>query len=678
LPIWSQIARKLAGWQLVPRTRLAYFTLYTLAIEAVLLLLEWILARTGAGGAAEMLSGWSTFMGWVLAILLFILALRWFRSYFLWSVRNRLIATYLFIGGVPVALITAMAIGSGYVVLEHVATFVAVSEIRSQERALAAANAAAVEEIEHHSATPEQIAAQDPAFPGRSITVLSPSAAPPWLKSGFAGMVTEHGHLYLRAANSASTPRGLQMVVSSVPFDQKMLARVAAKVGALSVTWIDYQQDNESGRWRVTAPGVNPNVVLPPGINAGSVPSPLTSLDFELPFGGLIQSTDWETGDSATRLFLGGTTRFSSLYSYLAASMGVWTGTVGIVLAVLAIALALVVLAALIIGISLTRRITYSVANLYKATQYVNRGDFTHRIQVRERDQLATLQLAFNSMTESLQRLIAEQKERERLQSELEIAHEVQAQLFPQSAVGTSSLELYGICKPARIVSGDYYDFLSYGPDQVGIAVGDISGKGISAALLMATIHSAVRAYEQEQMLSVDTAAAYGATNRVATLAPQMAIASPGQMLWLLNRHLYQSTQPEKYATMFLGFYDDLKHRLTYSNAGHLPPIVLSRDGSVRRLTAGGTVVGLFPECDYCEEAVELYQGDIFIAFSDGMTEPENEFGEFGEERLIETIAAYRDLPLPRITEHAVSAIQDWIGSTEQPDDITLVLARRM
>jgi sigma-B regulation protein RsbU (phosphoserine phosphatase) len=149
-------------------------------------------------------------------------------------------------------------------------------------------------------------------------------------------------------------------------------------------------------------------------------------------------------------------------------------------------------------------------------------------------------------------------------------------------------------------------------------------------------------------------------------------------MLWLLNRHLFQSTQPEKYATLFLGFYDDIKHRLTYSNGGHLPPIVLSRDGSVRRLETGGTVVGLFPDCEYEEETVELYPGDIFIAFSDGMTEPENEFGEFGEARLIETIAAYRHLPLSRITEHAISAVQDWIGSTEQPDDITLVLARRI
>ncbi len=179
-------------------------------------------------------------------------------------------------------------------------------------------------------------------------------------------------------------------------------------------------------------------------------------------------------------------------------------------------------------------------------------------------------------------------------------------------------------------------------------------------------------------MLSVGAAAAYGTNTRVAALEAQVAPASPAQMLWLLNRHLFQSTQPEKYATLFLGFYDDVNQRLTYSNAGHLPPIVLARDGSVRRLEKGGTVVGLFPDRDYEEETVELYPGDIFIAFSDGITEPENEFGEFGEERLIETIAAYRHLPLARITEHAISAIQDWIGSTEQPDDITLVLARRI
>jgi sigma-B regulation protein RsbU (phosphoserine phosphatase) len=412
-------------------------------------------------------------------------------------------------------------------------------------------------------------------------------------------------------------------------------------------------------------------------ISAGRVPDPVTALDRELDFGGPIQVTDWVNGSLRTRI-LGGTTRFSTVYSYLTASMGIGSTAIVFALIGLAVAFAIVVLIALLIGINLTRKITYSVANLYRATQHINRGDFTHRIDVRSKDQLAALQVSFNSMTDNLEKLIAEQKEKERLQSELEIAHEVQAQLFPQSNVGTSTLELHGICQPARIVSGDYYDFLSYGPEQVMVAVGDISGKGISAALLMATIHSAVRAYEQEQLLSVSTAAAYGTTGRITAVESRVAPPSPAQMLWLLNRHLFQSTQPEKYATLFLGFYDDQKHRLTYSNAGHLPPIVLAADGSVRRLCSGGTVVGLFMDREYEEETVELYPGDIFIAFSDGITEPENEFGEFGEERLIETIAACRHQPLERISEHTISAVQDWIGSTEQPDDITLVLARRI
>jgi sigma-B regulation protein RsbU (phosphoserine phosphatase) len=671
---------------MVPRSRLAHFTLYTAGMEAVLIALLWLLKLVGAERAAGTLSGWASFLGWVLAILLIVVTFRWFRSYVLWSVRSRLIVTYLFIGGVPVTLLAAMAIGSGYVAMEHLATFVAVSEIRAQEQNLAATNAAAVEELERHSGSPEQIAARDQAFPGQSITVVPQSTAPAWLKDGFASLVSDRGHLYLRAAHSARLKEPV-MVISSVPFDQKILAKVAAKLGSLTITWADFdnvknvKKDNANKAAARQEDGVSVRVVrVGEGehLSAGSVPPPFGRFDRELIFGGLVQAVDGETGGSDAGIFLGGTTRFSVLYSTLSASMGIWTGTVGIFLLVAAIALALVVLAALLIGISLTRKITYSVANLYRATQHINRGDFTHRIEVRERDQLAALQVAFNSMTESLERLILEQKEKERLQSELEIAHEVQSNLFPQSVSGTSTLELYGVCRPARIVSGDYYDFLSYGPDQVGIAVGDISGKGISAALLMATIHSAVRAYEQEQLISVSTAAAYGTNTRMAAVEAQVVPASPAQMLWLLNRHLFQSTQPEKYATLCLGFYDDIQHRLTYSNAGHLPPIVLSGDGSVRRLDHGGTVVGLFPDCDYEEETVELYSGDIFIAFSDGITEPENEFGEFGEDRLIETIAAHRHLPLARITEHVISAIQDWIGSTEQPDDITLVLARRI
>ncbi len=663
----------------MPRTRLALSTLYLAGITALLLLLQWLLKLANAPSAADALSGWTTFLGWVTSMLLLWLGLRWLRDNVMWSVRNRLIVTYLFIGGVPVTLAVAIALLSGYLVLGDLAVFSAVSEIKSEASRLGAANAAAEEEITRHSSTPETITARDTSFPGRSITVVPTSSLPGWVKDGFTGLVNEKGHIYLRAANSHRDSHGQTTVVSSVLFDRKFLARIASKVGALTLYSLDPQlnggdKSQESNLFNPQDPAAKAGSGR---ISAGSVPAPAIALDREFSFVGLIQVIDWTDGSSRTRI-MEVATRFSTVYSYLTASMGIGSTVIIAALIGLAFAFAIVVLIALLIGIGLTRKITYSVANLYRATQHINRGDFSHRIDVRSKDQLAALQVSFNSMTENLQKLIAEQKEKERLQSELEIAHEVQAQLFPRANVGTSTLQLHGICRPARIVSGDYYDFLCYGPEQVMVAVGDISGKGISAALLMATIHSAVRAYEQEQLVSVGMAAAYGTHNRVAAFEPRVAPPSPAQMLWLLNRHLFQSTQPEKYATLFLGFYDDDKHRLTYANAGHLPPIVLAADGTVRRLETGGTVVGLFPDCDYAEETVELYPGDIFIAFSDGITEPENDFGEFGEDRLIETVAANRHLPLERITEHVISAVQDWIGSTEQPDDITVVLARRI
>jgi phosphoserine phosphatase RsbU/P len=151
---------------------------------------------------------------------------------------------------------------------------------------------------------------------------------------------------------------------------------------------------------------------------------------------------------------------------------------------------------------------------------------------------------------------------------------------------------------------------------------------------------------------------------------------SPGGLLSLLNHQLYESTPSEKYATLFLGNYDGRSRRLTYSNGGHLPPILISQDGSIRRLDQGGTVVGLFDALSFDEASVILRPGDIFLAYSDGVTEPENDFGEFGEERLIELVRDRWSEPLSRITEAVTAAVDDWIGDKEQPDDITLVLAR--
>ena len=199
-------------------------------------------------------------------------------------------------------------------------------------------------------------------------------------------------------------------------------------------------------------------------------------------------------------------------------------------------------------------------------------------------------------MTASLDRLLAEQREKERLQNELSIAQEVQANLFPQANISLPMLELHGACYPAQTVSGDYYDFLLFGDAGLEIALVDISGKGISAALLMATLHSAVRAYRfagGELVMAGDFAAASRGFSGGENGECGDMFEEPARILALLNRHLYRSTQPEKYATLFLAHYDGASSRLTYSTGGQLPPLLLRADDTVTRLDCGGTVVGL-------------------------------------------------------------------------------------
>ncbi len=349
------------------------------------------------------------------------------------------------------------------------------------------------------------------------------------------------------------------------------------------------------------------------------------------------------------------------------------------ILLAIAIVLAIIELLALVIGTTLTRTITGAVAQLYRATQHIDRGDFSHRIPVKSSDQLAQLAISFNSMTASIEKLIIEQKEKQRMENELVIAQEVQAQLFPREIRQLKSLEVHGFCRPARTVSGDYYDFLTVNTDKMILAAGDVSGKGISAALLMATIHSAVRAYSMEGIPLLSEPVAVGAaagSGMMIAAGVEGVEVSPGALLALLNHQLYESTPQEKYATLFLASYDGPSRKLTYSNGGHLPPIIIGEDGALRRLDQGGTVVGLFDNLAFDEASLHLKPGDIFIAYSDGITEPENDFGEFGEKRLVEVIRQNRDLPLDEITQLVTSAVDDWIGDKEQPDDITLVLAR--
>jgi sigma-B regulation protein RsbU (phosphoserine phosphatase) len=421
-------------------------------------------------------------------------------------------------------------------------------------------------------------------------------------------------------------------------------------------------------------------VLFRPIFVVGNLPPPTSNMDFEIPLAGTsLSAVDWKTGRQEPGAAVRVRTRPSVLYAHLFEALGEYVQGVEYVLLGVGIFFAIIELIALFIGTRMTRTVTAAVAQLYEATKHVDRGDFSHRIPVKSADQLSELALSFNSMTASIEKLVLEQKEKQRLENELTIAQEVQAQLFPRQISELESLEVHGFCRPARTVSGDYYDFLTASSHKLILAVGDISGKGISAALLMATIHSAVRAYSVESLPQMREPVAVGAlagAGRIMATWPEGIEVSPGALLGLLNHQLYESTPPEKYATLFLGIYDGRSHQLTYSNGGHLPPILIARNGGIRRLEAGGTVIGLFDNMSYEEGSVEMKPGEIFLAYSDGVTEPENDFGEFGEQRLIDLVSDNRSLPLPQISQLVTTAVENWIGDNEQPDDVTLVLAR--
>jgi serine phosphatase RsbU (regulator of sigma subunit) len=240
-----------------------------------------------------------------------------------------------------------------------------------------------------------------------------------------------------------------------------------------------------------------------------------------------------------------------------------------------------------------------------------------------------------------------------RAAQELEIAKQVQARLFPQTLPQLKTLEYGGVCIQARHVGGDYYDFLDLGRDRLGLVVGDIAGKGIAAALLMANLQ--------------------------ANLRSQCAIAldEPQRFLQSVNQLFYANTVDSAYATLFFAEYDDQAGRLRYANCGHLCALLLRRDSTVERLDSTGTVLGLFEEWECSVEESRLDSGDTLALYTDGITESFNDAGEdFGVERLIEALRRHREKTSQVLVASVVEEVQRF-SPHEQHDDITLIVAKR-
>lgn len=662
------------------------FLLYLATVEIFLFALQKFFLAVNWTGAASTLQPWLFSIGFICVVLVLFVALRWVRRKLMWRLRNRLVVTYVFIGVIPVVLLLALGTVATYLLGAQFATFLATSDIEHRLEALDTANLAFANSVARHLAQSSETPTlpnvpADERLPGWQITVwqrgranvvatqeidekVKPFPQPPGSKDVHT-IADLDGSRYLCSARKVRVGSQELIVVSSVPLDNSLLQKMTSDLGQVVL-----------GNFVPAQPGRKERRTL----SGGSLPGATNRFDVAIVFAAPVRITEWTTGDTSEEM-LYVSTRPSLLARRLFANLGANAGAIVAVLIAISVLLGIIELLALVIGVRLTRTMTRSVYELYRATEHINRGDLAHRIDVRGQDQMAELETSFNSMTNSLQALIAEQKEKQRMESELAIAHEVQEQLFPRDVGRLSSIEIHGVCRPARSVSGDYYDFLPLGSEKLGVAVGDISGKGISAALLMATIHSAVRVYEmgrvpaREQLMAAG-ASAISLASETVSLMPSGVAQSPAAVLGLLNRHLFHSTPIEKYATMFFGLWDGHERVLTYSNAGHLPPMIVRQNGLIDELTVGGTVIGLFDDVVYQEAAVKLAPGDLLVVYSDGLTEPENEFGEFGTARLSDLLRKNRNLPLPRISEVVITSILDWIGAEEQPDDITLVLAR--
>lgn len=252
------------------------------------------------------------------------------------------------------------------------------------------------------------------------------------------------------------------------------------------------------------------------------------------------------------------------------------------------------------------------------------------------------------------ERLRQEAESNRLLRHELAIAASVQQRLLPQHTDVVRGVEYTGFCRPARFVGGDFYDFLSLPGDGFGLTLGDVSGKGFPAAVLMASIHTLLRSLMLHN--SSDIAGA----------------------LVELNDTIYRTSTAERYSTLFCGVLNAERSQMIYVNAGHVPPyIVRHHDGRVDRPPEGGLPVGILPSADYQQHVISLDPGDLIVCLSDGILEAQNIHGQLWDESEVESILwRQRTAPVRQLTEHLVRAVDDFTGEAEQFDDMTIIVAR--
>ena len=635
----------------------------------VLTLLGLLAAISGRSGGAY---SFAKFVGLLSAVYLAFRAISWWRNRLLWSLRNRLIVAYLFIAVVPVLLLLTLAILAGQILYSQLGGYLLFEDIHSRlgrmadsARSIASAEKTLPGSI-NDKVVEEALNAQiqmaySNELPGLKVEFhgdprrLQRIAGPNTKE--FTGIVQSNGQTHLIAMREVDSPRGRNLVELSLRVTPEFLETVAPGLGPIQFTALQ-RADGDDSTNTIQLGNVRYRFLNRIATHHRTLPGANYWFDPVIEGFSKLDATYLEAGEKAGEkqpVFASFSARPSVLNGRIFSSLGEFSSSTVFGFELIAIFLLLIEIVALVTGIVLTRAITSAVDELYQATQLVQAGDLTHRVKIERRDQLGILGESFNLMTGSISSLIEEQRQRQRLENELSIAREVQNQLFPQRLPSVPGVQIEAICKAARTVSGDYYDFIQLSPTRIAIAIADISGKGISAALLMASLQASLRSQ---------------------LLAPGSESMSTAELVGRLNLHLVRNTGDDRFATFFVAVYDSSTRLLRYTNAGHLPAFCICGDHAFY-LDKGGMVLGVIEEYPFVEGSETVPPDAILVGYSDGLVEPENVYGEeFGIQRLRDAAIRLNGSSPLAIAQGMMQAVEEWAGTPEQADDMTVIVAR--
>ena len=732
------------GRSLAQTRNLLRLVMPQVAAAATIFLVVWVFVRNSR---VYQTSSLSWLFGLITSLLLFLTItyfglkiLHWLERRLLWRVRRRLVITFLLIGLTPIVLLSllgiAMAIGGSNRALVRVVkaqmqatTKEALADVHNIAEALGRLPPM-VRDEDIQLWLDDRTASLQPSLPGarvvlwRSVTVeadgmlgaiktekfvagpedektrdvggdvaLAEVGLPNWLR----GRVEWSGLAYVPISRESREFFDTPFICAVVRGEAGGHAFALLIVEPISRALVQHFYDNTGVRlhlffvnWKRLAAGADRSPTDDDG-NEEKIDAVIKQDQFGEPidekrFPILLTATDWTSGEQTPQrlAFWLSWTWDQLLGGGLRSEEGeLW----GRILLIISSFLFGIEMLALVAAALMTRAITGTVHRLYLATELTKRGDFSHRVRIRSRDQLGELAKSFNEMSANITSLLEERVKYERLQREVEIATEVQAQMFPRETPHLETAEITGECRAARGVAGDYYDYIDVAPGLIALALGDVAGKGISAALLMSNLQAALRSQvtimAEETLQDAECAEAIaaviksGISQRIDAPLRTEVSTEVATMVRVLNIQLCRSIDSNRFATLFLALFNEQTRSLRYTNAGHNAPILVRADGTVERLSAGGLMVGAFDWAPYEEAHTTLETGDVLLIFSDGLSEAQNESGEeYGEERLSQCAGKLRELSVDMMRRIIFDEIDKWSGVAERGDDQTLVILK--